>query len=133
MDFKESLENILREKGLTRTDLRKMTGLSTASISQYFSGSNEPTTERKVLIAKALGLPDSYFLKKETVVPVNGMKVEKINVESAAKLMGVTRTIIEQGLIQKVFPWGYAIKRESKWYFFINYKNFMKTEMGVDV
>ena len=41
--FKDCLAEAMREKGLTATELSKMTGISKPSISQYLKGKNAPS------------------------------------------------------------------------------------------
>jgi hypothetical protein len=44
--------------------------------------------------------------------------------------MGMGVPTIEKGLIQGIFPWGYAIRTsENKHRYFINAKKFFATEM----
>jgi hypothetical protein len=44
----------------------------------------------------------------------------KMTVQKAAKLMGVSEQFIRIGLQQGAFPWGNAVKMSSQWTYYIN-------------
>lgn len=47
-------------------------------------------------------------------------RVSFIGVQDASKLTGLPEQAIRVGLQQKVFPWGYAIKRKNSYAYYIN-------------
>lgn len=116
MKFSEQLLNLIQDLRLTQTQVSNLTGLAKSSISQYLSGKSEPPAWRKKEIAVALGVDEHYFDHIITLdaKPVSGKGV-RIYPESAAKLLGKTADFVRQGLQDRVFPWGYAVKFEKKW------------------
>ncbi len=44
----------------------------------------------------------------------------RLSVVDAAALMGVTQQFIRIGLQKNVFPFGYAVKRERRWSYYIS-------------
>ena len=119
---------------MKQATLSQLTGIGKSSISQYLSGKNEPTKERKKVITEALGLPEDYFDSEEeiTIKPTSSA-VSRLSVDDAAKLMGVGTKFITNGLRDGVFPWGYAVKgRGDKHIYFINAKRFAEVE-GVQI
>ncbi len=128
--FNQRLKNAMETLDLKPIQVSKMTGIGRSSISQYLSGKNEPTDERKEAIASALGLPSDYFdSEEEIVIKPSGGTVPRLNVDDAAKLMGVGSRFIMQGLQDGVFPWGYAVKgRGEKYVYFINANRFSEVE-----
>lgn len=85
------------------------------------SGDSEPTKARRNEIAEAFDLPENYF--EETVIPKK--KIETVNPERSCVFDGNGGSTIEKGLIQGIFPWGYAIRTsENKHRYFINAKKF---------
>lgn len=74
------------------------------------SGDSEPTKARRNEIAEAFDLPEDYF--EEIVIPKK--KIETLTPKEAAYLMGMSVGSIQKGLIQGIFPWGYAIRTSEK-------------------
>ena len=55
--------------------------------------------------------------------------IRTITVRDAAQLMGMSAETIQAGLIQKRFPWGYAIQTgEHRWRYWINADKFFEIE-----
>ena len=54
--FADNMRKQMAAHGITQSELSKITGIGRSSISQYLSGKNEPTAERKIVIAEALSL-----------------------------------------------------------------------------
>ena len=55
--------------------------------------------------------------------------IQRLDVMVAAKILGMTHTIVRKGLQQGVFSWGYAIKTSAnRWTYFINAKRFAQIE-----
>ena len=125
MLFKDKLQHAMQKNGMNLTALSDATGIGKSSISQYLSGKNEPNDTRKVMMAKALGLEPDYFFHEITI---KRSPIPRLTTKEAAALMGASLTTIQQGLIDKVYPWGYAIRTSTKWTFWINAKRFAKRE-----
>ncbi len=125
--FADSLKALMKERGITQAELSKLTGIGRSSISQYLSGKNVPTEERKEAIAKAIGCQiDDDALD---VVTETNSSIQRLSVTQAAKLLGMNHETVRKGLRQGVFPWGYAIHTsEGRWSYFINAKKFVEVE-----
>lgn len=128
--FADNLKVIMTEKGISQADLSKLTGIGRSSISQYLSGKNVPTPERKAVIAEAIGVQTEELDRPEVKIPMTEDRtIQKLPIEQAAKLMGMNHNTIRKGLKQGRFPWGYAIKTsENHWVYFINAKKFAEIE-----
>ena len=109
----------MKELGLKQSNLSELTGIGKSSISQYLSGKNEPTRERKQEIARALGVQEDYFDSLITTAMVQHDGVVNLPVPIAAKLMKKSKEWVMQGLRDGVFPWGYAVKL-TNWSYFIS-------------
>lgn len=139
MKFSEKLKQAMQELHLNQRQVCGMTGKSTGSVSQYLSGKQIPSEDVQAAIAVALGLGETYFSEKEETVVVlptkeirNGM-IPRLDVEKAAKLLGMNHNTVRKGLQQGVFPWGYGIHTsENRWVYFINARRFAEIE-GITV
>lgn len=135
MKFSEKLKQAMQELHLNQRQVCGMTGKSKGSVSQYLSGKQIPSEDVQVAIAVALGLEENYFSKKEESVVAlpaaelrNGV-ISRLDVEKAAKLLGMNHNTVRKGLQQGVFPWGYGIHTsENRWVYFINAKRFAEIE-----
>ncbi len=112
--------------------------LCKSSISQYISGKNVPTEERQKNIAVSLGLDPNYFEQEESVAKLvtsteSSDSIPRLDVQIAAKFLGMNHNTVRKGLQQGVFPWGYAVHTsENRWSYFINAARFAEIE-GVKV
>lgn len=135
MKFSEKLKKAMQDLGISQAQLVGLTGIGKSSISQYLSGKNTPTEERQKNIAVSLGLTPDYFEKDnvETVVmlkeALESDTIRRLDVQDAAKLLGMNHNTVRKGLQQNVFPWGYAIHTsENRWVYFINARRFAEIE-----
>lgn len=119
MSFAEKLKALMGELNLSQSKLSDLTGIGRSSISQYLSGKNEPSKDRKKEIARKLGVQEDYFDTFETAATVQHDGVFNLPVTLAAKLMGKSKEWVKQGLRDGVFPWGYAVKL-TNWSYFIS-------------
>lgn len=62
MTFADKLKNLMKELDLTQSKLSDLTGIGKSSISQYLSGKNEPSKDRKREIARALGVQEMVLI-----------------------------------------------------------------------
>lgn len=123
--FKQKLKKLMQELNLNQKEIAELTGIGKSSISQYLTGSHEPTHSRQKEIARALGVDENYFFDPmPEIVTIGDID---ISVAEAAKLIHKSKSFITSGLQQKAFPWGYAVKR-GKWSYFINRKKFFEIE-----
>lgn len=123
MSFAEKLKALMGELDLSQSKLSDLTGIGKSSISQYLSGKNEPSKDRKKEIARKLGVQEDYFDTFETAATVQHDGVFNLPVTLAAKLMGKSKEWVKQGLRDGVFPWGYAVKL-TNWSYFISFVKF---------
>lgn len=116
----------MADQNINQVELSRICGVSRSTVSKWMSGDSEPTKARRNEIAEAFDLPENYF--EEIVIPKK--KIETLTLKEVAYLMGMGVPTIEKGLIQGIFPWGYAIRTsEKKHRYFINAKKFFATEM----
>lgn len=123
MTFANQLKNLMRELDLTQSKLSNLTGIGKSSISQYLSGKNEPSMDRKRKIARVLGVQETYFEMFEPTVTVQDDEVVNLPVTLAAKLMKKSKEWVMRGLRDGVFPWGYAVKL-TNWSYYISSEKF---------
>lgn len=119
MSFAEKLNQLMKETGLTQSKLHDLTGIGKSSISQYLSGKNEPSRDRKREITRALGVKEDYFDTFEPLTAIQRDLSTNVPVQVIARLMGKSKEWVMQGLRDGVFPWGYAVKM-TKWSYFIS-------------
>lgn len=131
MSFSEKLKTLMRTLGISQTKLSELTGIGKSSISQYLSGKNEPANERKIEIARALGVQDDYFNAIDAAAKVQSNSVYNLPIPVAAKLMGKSKYWVMQGLRDGVFPFGYAVKLKN-WSYFISSTKFTEYT-GIDI
>ena len=114
------------DQNINQVELSRICGVSRSTVSKWMSGDSEPTKARRNEIAEAFDLPENYF---EEIV-ISKKKIETLTPKEAAYLMGMSVGSVQKGLIQGIFPWGYAIRTsEKKHRYFINAKKFFATEM----
>ena len=135
--FSKNLKQIMQEKGITLSELSRITGIGKSSISQYLSGKNIPTSERIKVIADALGCAvEDLIVESSEPVKVHTksgeMEVWNVPVELAAKLMHKKNNFVYKGLREGVFPWGYAVQLSTKWTYFISSVKFTEYT-GIEV
>lgn len=119
MSFAEKLKKLMFELNISQAQVSKLTGIGKSSISQYLSGKNEPSKNRKREIALALGIDGEYFNQFETKTIIQNNSVTNVPVSVVAALMGKSKEWVMQGLRDGVFPWGYAVKL-TKWSYYIS-------------
>jgi addiction module HigA family antidote len=61
----ETLEEVLDERGMTRRELAKRTGLATKTISQIITGNNALTPTTALKLERALGIPANFWNRRE--------------------------------------------------------------------
>ena len=134
MNFNEKLKQAMQQLGINQAQLVGMTGIGKSSISQYISGKFTPTEERQKNIAVSLGLDPNYFdqdapVAKMMTTTKSSDVIPRLDVQFAAKLLGMNHNTVRKGLQQGVFPWGYAVHTsENRWSYFINATRFAEIE-----
>lgn len=129
----------MKERGVSASELASITGISNPSISQYLAGKNVPRKQKLEKLAEALGTTPEALLYGEREVNVDQLagsapvKLENnISVTAAAKLMGVSPQFIRIGLQKKMLPFGYAVKFEKAYRYFISAKQFTQ-HIGIEI
>lgn len=59
--------------------------------------------------------------------------LEKLTIQQAAKIMGVTPRFLHLGLQHNKFPFGAAVKMDKRWSYYINAERFQKYIEGRDM
>ena len=134
MEFSEKLRAVMKERNINQIQLAGLTGKCKATVSQWLSGKQTPTEDGQTRIAQAMGLPEDYFWKEDSVIHLvkKAGTVEKLLPKDAARLLGISVRSVSLGLQQGVFPWGYGIHTERSWVYFINARRFAEIE-GIDL
>ena len=107
MSFAENLKKAMNEAGINQKRLQELTGLSKSGISQYCSGKVKPGKDAMQMIADALNVPVDKL--NESVIPTAIVTGNTMTVEEAARLMGVGRQFIREGLKRGSLPIGTAV------------------------
>lgn len=131
MNFADKLKKLMGDLDISQGQLHALTGIGRSSISQYLSGKNEPSKDRKREIARAMGVQEDYFEMFEPAATVQHDGVVNLPVPLAAKLMKKSKEWVMQGLRDGVFPWGYAVKLIN-WSYFISSVKFTE-HTGIEV
>jgi len=135
MKFSEKLKEAMQQLGISQVQVVGLTGKSKGSISQYLNNKQTPSADVQRDIAVSLGLEPDYF-EQDSIVPkqmASGKYVSRIRPSDVGKLMRMNHRTVEQGLIQGVFPWGYAIETSPNHHvYFINAERFAEIE-GIKV
>ena len=122
----------MKDLGISQSKVSQLTGYGKSSVSQWVSGKNEPSAEKKKEIALALGVPKDYFDEFEAGATLQNNPVFNLPIHVAARLMGKSKGFVQDGLKDERFPWGYAVKMSTKWSYWINSKRFSEIE-GIDL
>ena len=131
MRFADKLKKLMSELGISQIQISQLTGIGKSSISQYVSGRNEPSEERKKAIAIALGVEEDYFTQFDDCPNVTENVCVNLPVDLVARLMGKSKGFVTQGLQDGVFPWGYGVKMKE-WSYFISSVKFTEYT-GIEV
>lgn len=126
--FAGNLKMVMKERGISQSQLASLTGIAVSSISQYLSGKTgtpkEATLEK---LAAALETTVDYLkgeITEQDVTP-SGEPCKKVTVETAAKLLGKSEQFIRVSLQRKAAPFGFAVQMPSgKWSYHISPRKF---------
>lgn len=123
--FAQRLKQAMDEQRVTQTDLCTKTGLGKSSVSQYVSGKNIPNGVRMKMLADALNVSSDWLSGSVDEPAIEPGHLNNLQVEVAAKLMGVGKQFIRVGLRNGTFPFGYAVLMPSgKYRYYISPKKF---------
>lgn len=124
--FSKRLKEAMNEQRVTQVQLAEQLGIGKSSISQYLSGKNEPKVKTMTSIAEALNVSVDWLSGAIDEPSDDGFNhTNNLPVEQAARLMGVGKQMVRQGLKNGVFPFGYAVLMPSgKYRYYISSKKF---------
>ena len=88
MKFADKLKKLMKDLGISQSKVSQLTGYGKSSVSQWVSGKNEPSAEKKKEIALALGVPKNYFDEFEAGATLQNNPVFNLPIHVAARLMG---------------------------------------------
>lgn len=120
--FGENLKTLMAERGVSQSELSKMTGIGKPSISQYLSGKNTPSPKNIKTIADALECPIDFFaLATRKVTPPELATLKNVSIAEAADRMGKSKQFIRVALQNGIAPFGFAVKVSGdKWSYHIS-------------
>lgn len=107
------LRRLMSERGMTRAELCRLTGIPKSAMSQYVNGRHKPDAERIEAIAKALGITawqlidDKANAPEDKPVELTGRN--KITIREAARRLGKSEDFVRIGLQRKILPFGVAV------------------------
>lgn len=131
--FAQQLRQVMKERGMTQTELSVKTGISKSGISQYLSGVHKPGMKALAAIADALEVPEEYLVGQNNQTYCKVKSAFNIPVKTAAMLMGKSIQYVRIGLQRGTLPIGYAVKTSAKKYtYYISPKLFFDVT-GIDV
>ena len=79
MSFSARLKEVLKEKGMTQTELAKVTNLSKSAISEWLSGKYEPKQDKIYLIAEKLSVSPSWLFGVSDIKEIKPTILEVYN------------------------------------------------------
>lgn len=85
--FAEWLENELRERGWTQTELARRAGMSRAAISMLVNGRNHPKAETCIALARGFDLPAETVLMAADLLPENQVPDRDPSLQELMNLM----------------------------------------------
>ena len=128
MTFRTILTDHMEQNEMTQTQLARKLGVSPSTVSSWLNGYYQPPVEEQTKILDKLMVDE---VERPPNVQAFDEDFERMTVTDAAKIMHTSPNVIKKGLIQRVFPWGYAIEMEpGRWDFLINAKKFREIELG---
>ncbi len=77
-DFCDQLKAAREQRGLSQTELAKLTGLQPSAISHFETGNRSPSFDNLKRLANALGVSIDYLLGRSAVPDVATPKAEQI-------------------------------------------------------
>lgn len=117
----------LKKEGINAAELSRRTGIGKSSISHYMNGIREPEPVKREIIFKVLGIQEPETLPVKRERPPDSMTPSE-----AARLLGKGTTFIYEGLKDRRFGFGYAVKMPGgQWSYWIGRKKFFE-ETGID-
>ena len=85
-DFSKQLSNLLEERGLSQTDLSKLTGIKESIIHDWIAEKYLPHIDERVRIAKILNVGIERFYKEDDCMPWTGREYFKAKYQELKEL-----------------------------------------------
>ena len=97
--IKDRLNEAMQKRGITATELAKLTGLNKSSVSRYLTGENIPRSLAIGKLAQALRVNPAWILgydvpMNESVPPIQ-INVEKLNDTNKERLQAYYQALID--------------------------------------
>ena len=97
--IKDRLNEAMQKRGITATELAKLTGLNKSSVSRYLTGENIPRSLAIGKLAQALRINPAWILgydvpMDEGVPPIQ-INVEKLNEANKERLQAYYQALID--------------------------------------
>ena len=112
------IKTLLKEKGMSQTELAADIGISSSALSQILSGKTKPRNMTLKAIANSLGVGVQDLEVKPVEMDI------RLDIKTAAKLMNKSEQFVRIGLQRNLLPFGVAVKTSSKYTYYISYKKF---------
>lgn len=117
--FSEQLKREMKEQGLTNTELAKRIGKTSALIGLYVNDKSKPSDDVLDAINKVLGT--NLRAKRPKPKPrVKNANPNRISVQDAAKLLGVTPLTLHLTIREGILPFAFAVKTSSQYTYHIS-------------
>ena len=120
--FAKRLKEVMDDRHLSQSDLARMTGMGRYKINQYLSGKFQPRCSSLKIIADTLNVSADYLMGRIDKT------IETISVLEAARMLNMLPQKLRGELKKPSNPYGYAIKRNGRYEYFINPKVFENTK-----
>lgn len=110
-EFYQRMREAMEAAGLSQSELCERTKIPKSAMSQYLSGAFKPKQERTYLIARALGVSESWLMGCDTPrernepPPDNEQQLlslfRQLNTEGQQKIIGYAADIVQTGRYKK--------------------------------
>ena len=116
----KKLKTIMAEKGITKADLSRLTGMPKNSIGHYVNGTvKQPNPHKLSQLAKAIGVLEDELYENDgsSEIAVTSEKIT-LTVKEAAQLMGCGEELVRAGMRSNSFipSIGSAVKGQGEHY-----------------
>lgn len=112
------IKTLLKEKGMSQTELAADVGISSSALSQILSGKTKPRNMTLKAIANSLGVAVQDLEAKPVETDI------RLDIKTAAKFMNKSEQFVRIGLQRNLLPFGVAVKTSSKYTYYISCKKF---------
>lgn len=110
--FKDKLKQLQQERGLNKSTLAEVLGVSPGSVTGYLSGKVTPPYKKQQQFALALGL-DADFFKPDVAEAIQTDGGYRLKTEIAATLMEISEDTLFDLLEDGVYTFGRVWKKQK--------------------